>query len=402
MTISAGIDDLNLYAGTLAIEFSAIAAARGVAEKKWRPIGFERRSVLPSYEDPVTLAVNAAQPIVQSAGAGAFDTLIVATETGLDFGKPLSSYVHKYLGLSENCRNFEVKHACYGGTAALQMALGRVGSGLSRGKKTLVIMTDVARRNFEESVELTMGSGAVALSVSQNPRVLEIEPHSGCAAREVYDVARPHATLEIYDPVLSLGAYVDLLEIAWRDYQSAAHPAPLEEQFAFLLYHTPFVSLAEIAHEALCEAANAGQSAAFERMVAPSLGFNRQIGNTYGSTLYAALAGLLDANQVAPGARLGLFSYGSGSCAEFFSGLVGEKAASVISSHDIGGHLAARRAITVGDYEAATRAGEKAMSEAEFEPNRADFPGHFEAAYAGKGLLVLENVSRHHRRYDWS
>lgn len=51
--------------------------------------------------------------------------------------------------------------------------------------------------------------------------------------------------------------------------------------------------------------------------------YNRLIGNSYTASVYVALASLLDhhAEDLA-GARVGLASYGSGSVAEFFAGVV--------------------------------------------------------------------------------
>src|ERR1041384_1942559 len=106
-----GIDDLNVYGSTLSIDHASVGAARGPSEKELRLVDFTRRSVTPPYEDAVTLAVNAAHPLVESAGRDAFELLIVATESGVDFGKPLSAYVHQYLGLPTRCRNVELKHA---------------------------------------------------------------------------------------------------------------------------------------------------------------------------------------------------------------------------------------------------------------------------------------------------
>jgi 3-hydroxy-3-methylglutaryl CoA synthase len=216
-----GIDDLNVYGSTLSVEFAAIATARARPARELDAVGFERRSITPPYEDPVTLAVNAAWPLVEELGPAAFELLIVATESGLDFGKPLSSYVHRYLGLAPRCRNLEVKHACYGGTAAVQLAAAWVRSGEVPGGRALVVMTDTARRHFGDPAELTAGSGAVAVTVTARPRVLEIEPGSGYASREVYDVARPTFIDEWGDPVLSLAAYFDLVEEAWAGYQRA-------------------------------------------------------------------------------------------------------------------------------------------------------------------------------------
>ena len=84
MAIPVGIDDLNIYASRLSIDFSEIVAARGISDKEYYNVRFTRRSVVPTFEDPVTLAVNAAKPLADSAGPDEFELLIVATETGVD------------------------------------------------------------------------------------------------------------------------------------------------------------------------------------------------------------------------------------------------------------------------------------------------------------------------------
>src|SRR5262245_46848700 len=116
--IQIGIDDLNVYGSTLAVSAVDIARARGTPERAVTSIGLLRRSLPPSFEDPVTLAVNAALPLV--AGSP-IELLVVATESGLDFAKPLGSYVHRYLALPGTCRHVEMKHACYAGTAGLHL-----------------------------------------------------------------------------------------------------------------------------------------------------------------------------------------------------------------------------------------------------------------------------------------
>ena len=408
MAIPIGIDDLNLYASTLAIESSEIVAARGISDKDFQNVGFMRRSVAPTFEDPVTLAVNAAKPIVDAAGPDNFELLIVATETGLDYGKPLSSYVHKYLGLGHHCRNFEAKHACYAGTAALQVAAPWVHSGVAPGKKALVVMTDIARPHFNLLEELVPGTGAIALSIAAEPRVLELEAHSGYASQEVYDVSRPTPTYEWVDPVLSLCAYLDLLEMAWEGYQRAVGSVSFEQHFAYMLYHTPLVSLIKQAHQLLLESDHADVTkdeiaASFERMVRPSLRYNLEIGNTYSGSLYTALAGLVGSvPSLDPGTRIGLFSYGSGACAELYSGLVREQAHATVAAKRIGERLAARRKLSIAEYEAALLALERNLVVAEFEPDWETPPGLYEEAYHGKGLLVLERVSNYHRVYKWS
>jgi 3-hydroxy-3-methylglutaryl CoA synthase len=401
-----GIDDLNLYASTLSIDNAAIGRERGTS-RYFDLVGIKRRSIAPPFEDAVTLAVNAARPLVEAAGRDAFELLIVATESGFDFGKPLSSYVHRHLGLGQRCRNLEVKHACYGGTASLQLATAWLRSGVARGKRALVVTTDLPGNQFGEPAEMTPGTGAVALSLAEEPRVLALDRAAGYAALEVYDTARPTATFHWVDEVLSLGAYLDLLEAAYAHYRAQV-PGSLERDFDHVVYHMPVEMLVRKAHAALLEAddpdATADAAAAsFERMVAPSLGYCSETGNIFSGTVYAGLAALVDSDPgPRAGARLGLYSYGSGSCGEFFSGTLQPDARAVVGAHGLRAHLAARRALTIPDYERIVREREAVAGVRAWAPDRALPEGHYAAAYDGRSRLVLDSVADFYRRYAWS
>lgn len=407
MSLPVGIDDLNLYASTLSVDNAEVAAARGTS-KYMDIVRIRRRSIAPLWEDPVTLAVNAAKPLVAAAGPEAFELLIVATESGFDYGKPLSSYVHKHLGLGSRCRNLEAKHACYGGTASLQLASAWVRSGAAPGKKALVVTTDVPGNQFGEPAELTPGTGAVAISVGAEPRVLTLDLQSGYAAREVYDTARPTATGHWVDEVLSLGAYLDLLELSYAHYRSQRGVVPLAEDLDYLVYHMPLESLVRKAHAVLLEesGAEADEKSAersFEGMVAPSLRYCGETGNIFSGTLYAGLAALIDSDPPPPsGARVGMYSYGSGSCAEFFAGSLGSEARAVVGAQRIAERLLARVRLTLPDYERIVLERESKALVSDFTPDRETPAGHFEEAYRGKGLLVLDRVKDFYRHYAWS
>ena len=407
-TAPVGIDDLNVYGSTLAVDFAALAAARGASPRELAATGFTRRSVTPPYEDPVTLAVNAALPVVTRAGRAAFDLLIVATESGVDYGKPLSAYVHEQLGLPSRCRNLELKHACYAGTGAIQLAAAGL-RGSSSDQKALVVMTDLARQHVGDPAEFTAGTGAVAVSISRNPLVLELEPCSGRACREVYDVARPNPIYEWGDAVLSLAAYLDLLEAAWLDYgRSNGGPASLQQRFRYVLYHTPLVSLAAQAHALLLEAdapdiSAEEQRASFDAMVRPALGHAQQLANIYSGSVYSLLAGLLDgAADVPAGTCVGICSYGSGSCAEIFSGRVAESARETIARHDIAAQLAQRATVDVTQYERLAGETDAMMVARDYEPDIDFIPGHFERSYRNRQRLVLRRIENHHRQYAWA
>jgi 3-hydroxy-3-methylglutaryl CoA synthase len=404
LSLPVGIDDLSLYASTLSVDNAEVAAARGTS-KYVDIVRIRRRSIAPLWEDPVTLAVNAARPLVEAAGTDAFELLIVATESGLDYGKPLSSYVHRHLGLGSRCRNLEAKHACYGGTASLQLACAWLRSEAAPGRKALVITTDLPGNQFGEPAELTPGSGAVALSLSAHPRVLGLDLHAGYAAREVYDTARPTATGHWVDEVLSLGAYLDLLELAYAHYRDQRGAIPLTQDLDYIVYHMPLESLVRKAHAVLLEesGAEADAAASFETMVAPSLRYCAETGNIFSGTLYAGLAALIDAQPAPrPGARVGLYSYGSGSCAEFFAGTLGPEASAIVGRRGIAERLAARRRLSLPEYERIVLDREAQALVSDFTPERGTPPGHFESAYRGEGLLVLDSVKGFYRNYAWS
>lgn len=387
MIPTVGIDDLNVYGSTLSVAAADIARARGQSERSVTNLGLLRRSLPPAFEDPVTLAANAARPLVD----GNVDLLVVATESGVDYAKPLSSYLHKHLGLGARCRHIEVKHACYGGTCALQLAASWVGA--AAGRRALVVMTDMARRLFGDSAEPAEGAGAVAMTVTREPRVLALDPWSGVAAREVYDVMRPTPTVETIHSALSLAAYLDLFEIAWEGYAEEAGPGALE-RLDWFAYHTPVPPLVQQAHRLIVD-----DEAHFEARVRPSFRYTRELGNTYSACLYAALAGLVDAGA---SGRVGLYSYGSGSCAEFFSGVLDARAGETVGRHRIAEGLAARRPVDVETYERLVVEHERGFISAQHVPDRGIVPGLWEEAYAGRGRLVLESVRDHYRSYVWS
>ena len=59
-------------------------------------------------------------------------------------------------------------------------------------KKVLVIASDVARYDLDTPGEATQGCGAVAMLISANPRLLEIDPEVGNHTEDVMDFWRPN------------------------------------------------------------------------------------------------------------------------------------------------------------------------------------------------------------------
>ena len=131
MSPSLGIEAMSVFGGMAYLDVRELCDHRGLDMPRFENLLMQEKTVALPYEDPVTFAVNAAKPIVDALSAeerGRIEMVITCTESGIDFGKSMSTYLHKYLDLSSNCRLFEIKQACYSGTAGLQMAVNFIAS----------------------------------------------------------------------------------------------------------------------------------------------------------------------------------------------------------------------------------------------------------------------------------
>ena len=318
----------------------ALAQHRGLDMARFENLLMSEKTVALPYEDPVTFAVNAAKPLVDALTPEELDRIemvVTCTESSFDFGKSLSTYVHDLLGLNRNCRLFELKNACYSGVAGLQMAVNLVLSQTSPGAKALVIATDISRFLVADGgdaltqdwsfAEPSGGAGAVAMLVGESPRVFQIDVGAnGYYGYEVMDTCRPSADSEAGDADLSLLSYLDCCEKSFLEYQRRVPEADYAGSFGYLAFHTPFGGMIKGAHRSLmrklAQARPAEIEVDFERRVSPGLAYCRRIGNSMGAAAMMSLLSTISNAEIDAPARVGCFSYGSGCCSEFFSGVV--------------------------------------------------------------------------------
>lgn len=359
-----------------------LAVARGIDPAKLTVgLGSREMAVADPGEDTVALAATAAAKLVREhdIDVARIGMIAVGTETGVDHSKAVASYVQGLLDLPRSMRTFDTQHACYGGTAALMSAADWIGSGSANGLAALVICSDIARYGLGTKGEPTQGGGAVAMLVSDQPELLALDRRvNGFYSSDVHDFWRPLGHREaLVDGHYSIECYLDAVAGAyrmWRDH-AAEHgivrpEARLaSEQLARIVYHVPFCKMAQKAHLHLrrCDLLDRmgrmrdkeppaiddpDALASFERQVAPSLALPARVGNTYTAALYFGLASLLHKEGAKLGGqRVGLFSYGSGCSSEFFSGVVGRRAAEVIARAELDTVLSQRERIDAGEYE---------------------------------------------------
>jgi hydroxymethylglutaryl-CoA synthase len=404
-----GIEKISVYPTALQLDLVTLAKERGYnVEHMRKELMVEKRGVNPPWEDSVTMAVNAAKPMLTQEDIDSIGLLIVASETGLDGEKALSSWVLEHLGLPSTCRHFEVKIACYSGTAALKMAIGWLSSGLVRkGQKALVITTDESLNSIHKPWEYVCGGGSVALLVSDKPDFLELEVEKfGVYAHEVADVIRPLPWLETGNSEHSLFSYMEALAATYEDYEANVGAVDFNTYFKNNVYHVPFAGISFRAHKQLMrmgsDATIEEVTESFKTKVLPSITYSKDIGGTYGGSIFVALLATIDNVDLKANDRIGIFSYGSGSCAEFYSVLVTEKSKEVAKKAGLKGILEKRYKITVPQYEAMETDRERRIKEGDFTPDFDMVPGLYDAAFKGKGLLVYTGSKGYYRTYKFS
>ena len=382
MKKQVGIEALAIAVPRRYVDIEDLARARGVDPAKFTAgLGAREMAVTDPGEDSVALAATAVARLIQNHGveASRVGMLVVGTETGVDHSKAVASHVQGLLKLPRTMRTFDAQHACYGGTAGLMAATEWIASGAGAGRLAIVVCSDIARYGLNTAGEPTQGGGAVALLVSEQPELLALDIGlNGVCSADVYDFWRPLGRREaVVDGHYSISCYLDALSGAYRGWRERALAHEVVrwgdklpgEQLARILYHVPFCKMARKAHTQLrlcdLEDAPGGRDstpaareetakspASYEAQVASSLGLNARVGNVYTASLYLALAGLLHSEGAAlAGQRVGLLSYGSGCCAEFFSGVVGTGAGRSILRSEVDAVLARRERISVEEYE---------------------------------------------------
>lgn len=432
-----------------------LAIARGIDPNKFTiGIGQSQQAVPPNHQDIVTLGAQAALPLMPYIDSSRLKMVIVGTESGVDASKSSALYIHKLLNLSTWVRCVEVKEACYGGTAALMMARDYVLA--HPGAQVLVIAADIARYGVGTPGEVTQGAGAVAMLVSENPRVLQINDDSVVKSAEIQDFWRPvYQSTALARGKFSTEQYIRMFCDVWKRYST--ENACNFNDFEAICFHLPYTKMGLKALRAGFEAnsgaphscdgvlhTNDGASHANndvsitsdtrERLLAryqDSTQYSRRIGNIYTGSLYLGLISLLDydyfrnscdssepacdsstvacdssaaydsssatrpnesplhPSSLLPGQKIGLFSYGSGAVAEFFSATLVPGWRSALFSNQHIKTLNNRTQLSVSQYE------EMFNSAAPYSPQ--DFASSQENRSGAR--FVLDSIKSQERNY---
>ncbi|MBN1684273.1 MAG: hydroxymethylglutaryl-CoA synthase [Gammaproteobacteria bacterium] len=351
MNHQIGIDAIDFYVPNYYLDLEILAQKRDIDVNKFHVGLGQFKMALPApCEDIVTMGANAAYRLLKNIDLNDIETVLFATESAFDQSKSGGTYLHRLLNLPLRCRVVELKQACYGMTAALKL-----GSALllqNPSKKILIIASDIAKYSLHSAAESSQGSGAVAMILSTNPRMIALESGSGLHTEDVMDFWRPqYKRAAIVEGKYSSTLYLKALESSWTHFKEVT--GRTFKDLDIHCYHSPVPRLVEKAHKLLARINQQELSdEAAKSVVADSLVYSRLVGNSYTAALYVNLISALEnKTDNLAGKRIGFYSYGSGCMAEYFSGMIQPEYKSLLKTETHKEMLAFRHPLSYEDYE---------------------------------------------------
>lgn len=342
--MNIGIDKIGFYSPEYFIDMRKLAVARNIDPDKFTyGLGQDLMAVKPITQDTITMGANAANTILNDSDIEAIDLVILATETGLDFSKSGATSIHSLLGINAFARCIEMKQACYSATAAIAFAQAHIAT--TPGSKALVIASDTSRYGLNTSGEPTQGAGAVAMLISEEPRILKLETNATYFTDDILDFWRPnYSDVALVDGKYSNEQYQRFFETVINRHFEKNEMSLAD--FNALCFHIPYTKMGL---KALRSIVDKEERPDLYINYTDSTLYNRQVGNIYTGSLYLSLLSLLEKGKMNPGERIGLFSYGSGAVGEFFSGILQPDYKEALINHELA--LSKRQELSIKEYE---------------------------------------------------
>ncbi len=346
-----GIDAISFYTSNYYLDLKTFAAGRGKSSVKFiDDLGQHRMSIAPPNEDIVTMAANGVDELLAGVDTSCIELVIFATETGIDTSKAAATHIHKLFNLPRRCRVVEIKQACYGATFGLQMALPWLQR--NENSKVLLIAADIARYDLHSVAESSQGGGAIAMLLSANPKLLAIDDYAGFCTKETMDFWRPNYLAHaLVDGRLSCDTYMRLAEESFAQYAALSNRSFSDHRR--FCYHVPLAKLVERTHGRLAKVNGLSLTPELlSEQIHEGLIYAREVGNCYTASLYLGILSLLENSAVdLSGSLIGLYSYGSGSVAEFFAAQVVPGYENYLPRQPVKNILDQRQELSFSDYE---------------------------------------------------
>ena len=402
--MKVGIETLSIYVPNIYLSIRDLAEKRNIDPDKLElGLGLKKMAVLDADEDTATIAANAILKLIadNEVDPSTIGRIYMGTESALDGAKPTATYavqmVEQVLAEQFEARIFkhtdvvDMTFACIGGVDALHNALDYVR--VNPEQKAIVVAADYAKYGLETGGEYTQGAGAVAVLVSNQPNLIEIENKWGVGMESVFDFFKPRQTtsetsilselnttkkeIEIFsdEPVFdghySNECYKARVREAYFNFKEKYNVAgKLYEEWRYIAFHLPYAfqgkrmfndvfALENGEDNGNENLKNISKSEAYKTLVAeklePTQRASSEIGNMYTASIFTALISALqvsyDQNENLEGQKIGFIGYGSGSKSKVFEGIVSENWKDVLDKINLFDYLNQRQPITFEQYE---------------------------------------------------
>ena len=197
-----GIDAISFDVAKIHLPIESLAKARLIdSEKLEKGLGLIQMTLPDVHQDVVTFGANALTKLIldHKINLNEIARIYVGTESSIDNSKPIASFLLALLEqkFGENtlsaCDAVDFTFACIGGVDALQNCVDFVR--LNPEKKAIVVTADIAKYDLNSTGEYTQGAGALAMLISNNPRIIAFENLWATNTKGLFDFFKPHRTI---------------------------------------------------------------------------------------------------------------------------------------------------------------------------------------------------------------
>jgi hydroxymethylglutaryl-CoA synthase len=339
--------------------------------------------------------------------------IYLGTESALDASKPTATYAIEMLSQRfgnhfKNCDVVDMTFACIGGTDALIHMMDWVSG--EEGRQGIVVASDLAKYDLESTGEYTQGAGAVAMLVKWHPKLMIIRQLYGVATESVHDFYKPrreqYSEAPVFDGQFSNDCYKDRMNEAFFHFRKQAIERgvfkenqfkALSERWERMIFHLPYsfhakrmfieTFLLELEQKGTLLAfykkygievpqstdfqtdkefqkayaqytKKVSESSEYQKIITNKLEKAQRassyVGNLYTASIWLALMSTLESdlqeqNDI-ENKRFGFISYGSGSKAKVFEGIVQKDWKEVSDKFGIFAFITNRKPISYEEY----------------------------------------------------
>ena len=394
--MKTGIDAIAFDVAKIHLPIKTLAIARNIEpEKLEKGLGLLQMTLPDANQDVVVFGANALTKLIQDnlIDLSEIARIYVGTESGIDASKPISSFLIALMeqkfgeNVLENCDVVDFTFACIGGVDALQNCIDFVR--LNPDKKAIVVTTDMAKYDLNSTGEYTQGTGALAMLITSNPKIMSFDNHWATSTKGVFDFFKPlrniskaeitgnnnnepwfdnleaeieiHKSQPVFDGQYSNQCYMDRTRNAYFEFKKLKNTTEnIYNSWTSIVMHLPYAfqgrrMLSEIyaldaeikiisgdegASEYQNKLKEISKSSDYQKFVAEKLQpaeiASSLIGNLYTGSIFMGLLSTLShfykIEKDISGQKFGFLAYGSGSKSKVFEATIQDDWKSRISN----------------------------------------------------------------------